>query len=217
MVLLTAYLYEGFPPGTDDSEISERKIEFYEMDVRAEHWMQKLYTNNDRCVPRLSLRVLVEFGASQCTLAGLSTHSVRVIIKWDVVWNDIRRSRSASGVCTKLAAGKLAPNQHAQVLVSLHRTGVADEVAMISDILLTGVAMTSSTCEIQVSEEKVCIEALLQLIQIALPCLVWGNCCSSCFGERPVPWLPCEATRLESGKPRRYAGRGNVPLSRSWR
>jgi hypothetical protein len=57
IVLLTAYLYEGLPPVGDDSEIRERKMEFWRDGCQSRTFIavQRRPTNNDRCVPRLSL------------------------------------------------------------------------------------------------------------------------------------------------------------------
>jgi hypothetical protein len=77
IVLLTAYLNDGVPPAGDDSEISDRKMEFCRRARQKRAlFSERRLTNNDCCIPCLGLRMLVEFGASQRTLAGLLIHSV---------------------------------------------------------------------------------------------------------------------------------------------
>ena len=128
IVLLTAYLYDGVPPAGEDSEINERKMEFCgDVGQKRVLCAKDGSTNNDCGVPCLSLRMLVEFGASQCTLAGLSTYSACLLnigLTGKVLCENVRRSRSASVECKRLAAGKLAMN-HDRMLESMgsHRSG----------------------------------------------------------------------------------------------
>jgi hypothetical protein len=56
IVLLTAYLYDGVPPVGEDSEIRERKMEFYEIAGQNRAFLAgRRSTNNDCCVPTLGL------------------------------------------------------------------------------------------------------------------------------------------------------------------
>jgi hypothetical protein len=128
IVLLTAYLYDGVPPAGEDSEINERKMEFCgDVGQKSVLCAEEGSTNNDCCVPRLGLRMLVEFGASQCTLAGLSTHSARVLnigLIGKMLCENVRHSRSASVECKRLAAGKLVMNHDRMVeSMGLYRSG----------------------------------------------------------------------------------------------
>lgn len=107
--------------------------------IRREHLCEgRRPTNNDCCVPCLGLRVLVELSTSQCTLASLLSHSVYVLNVrpiGNVLCVNVRRSRSASGVCRRLAAGKLAVIQCSRARGQWARTGVADEVAIFPQVL----------------------------------------------------------------------------------
>lgn len=72
MVLFTAYLNEGVPPVGEDSDIRDRRIEFWAIGVsRKATDSDQGSPNDDGGIPRLRLRMLVELRASQRTLAGL--------------------------------------------------------------------------------------------------------------------------------------------------
>ena len=48
IVLLTAYLKEGVPPEGDDSEMSDRKMEFWGPNVRTDAGASRLEGGNER-------------------------------------------------------------------------------------------------------------------------------------------------------------------------